>query len=273
METTEACMTLLGAQGFVSKELEQSEDAEEQILKAYFLQSEYEDRTQDIIAWLEERPHIQYEVRTVHQEDWANCWKEFFAPLELEGGILINPAWEPVDPNTAQHYRALILIDPGMAFGTGQHPTTSLCMEALGRLDLDKRRLLDVGTGSGILSICAAKLGAGDILALDNDPDCAAVVRANMDLNQLDPDRIDVRTATTAQIDGSWDILVANITAEANIELIPDYRRLCGNLLILSGILSTREKQVRKALKKNGFRFIDTRHDSEGEWCCILAEA
>ncbi|WP_051321337.1 50S ribosomal protein L11 methyltransferase [Chrysiogenes arsenatis] len=272
IEEAEAWLTYFGAEGFVTKELEDEEGQERQTMKAYFPPDVYESNRVAVAQYLEEKTFTPFSATTVLPADWENCWKEFFSPLELRGGILINPAWIPITPEKAASYRAVIFIDPGMAFGTGQHPTTALCIEALGGLPVAGMSVLDIGTGSGILAICAQKLGAKPIVAIDNDSDCERVALKNMELNDVNPSDITVQTGTSDQMQGVFDIVLANITADVHLLLIDDYFRLGKKYLVLSGILCTREAEITTILRQKGLRNLQTVVDVAGQWCSIQGE-
>lgn len=189
------------------------------------------------------------------EEDWANAWKAHYQPLRIGNRIHIRPSWLEADltPSEWQVDDIVITLDPGMAFGTGLHPTTQMCLMALERLVEPGIRFLDVGTGSAILSIAAAKLGAGTLLAVDNDEIAVRTAKDNSINNDL-ADKIVVREGTLAAvIDRDWDIVVVNILAPAIISMIEQdglmsYLKRDGRL-ILSGILEEQVADVEKALK------------------------
>lgn len=269
-EAIETQLILFGCQAFLSKELEEVEREEQPTLslKAYFDPQEYAGRRQAIERYLQSAA-AGFCTRVIEPQDWENSWKAYFQPLEVaEGSIRIQPAWEPLSPQETAPYMAVILIDPGMAFGTGQHPTTILCLEALARLPLAGKSVLDVGTGSGILAIGARKMGANPVLAFDNDPLCEPICRENAALNQVEG--IDFRTTTAEHISQVHDIVIANIIAGVHIEIMPHYRRLAGEYLILSGILREREADVRTALNLHGFRHAASTY--RGDWCALCVE-
>jgi ribosomal protein L11 methyltransferase len=175
-------------------------------------------------------------------EDWANAWKSHYGPLHIGRNFLILPGWLPLPDITPE--TRVITLDPGMAFGTGTHATTRLCLEALETWLRPGQSVLDLGTGSGILAIGAALLGAGDILALDNDPLAVQVAQENVALNG-GQDRIRVAEGSLAQAGrtGGWDVVVANILAPVLMEMLESADLLHtltpAGTLILSGILQT----------------------------------
>ena len=210
-------------------------------------------------------------VSTVHTEDWSSSWKAHFKPLKVGRRLLIAPTWEETTPAPDD---ILLRIDPGMAFGTGGHETTRLCLELLERIMDDLPILavpdvLDLGTGSGILAMAAVKLGAGRVLALDIDPDAVEVARENIAVNGLE-ESIELGTTPLEAVDGEFDIILANILAEELVRLAPDLsRRLkMGGRVILSGILAEKEGLVRKGFKNEPLVYQETVHD--GEWVALL---
>ncbi|MBI1919864.1 MAG: 50S ribosomal protein L11 methyltransferase [Geobacter sp.] len=215
-------------------------------------------------------------VTLIDEEDWANNWKAYFKPARIGRRMVIKPTWESYP---AKEDDIVLEIDPGMAFGTGTHPTTRLCLEALERiydrrppyegLSLPLARVLDVGTGSGILAVAAAKLGARQVIAVDIDPLAVEVARETSILNQTG-DAVEVSTTPLSAITGKFQVILANILAEDLVRLAPDLisRLEAGGSLVLSGILAERE-----AFVKNGFAPFPLEHVEtvqEGEWVCIV---
>ncbi|NTV51036.1 MAG: 50S ribosomal protein L11 methyltransferase [Geobacteraceae bacterium] len=210
-------------------------------------------------------------LTAVNAEDWSSSWKVHFKPLRVGKRLLIVPTWE----ESMQLPGDLVIrIDPGMAFGTGGHETTRLCLEMLegvmeGGPLLTVPSLLDLGTGSGILAMAASLLGAGRILALDIDPDAIVVARENITLNQLS-DQIECGTVPLESLNESFDIILANILAEELVRLAPYLaeRLQPGGTLILSGILAEKEPLVRQGFASQPLKYIQTA--SAGEWVAIL---
>lgn len=210
-------------------------------------------------------------LNAVNSEDWSNSWKVHFKPLRVGKHLLIVPTWEEA---TELPGDLVIRIDPGMAFGTGGHETTRLCLELLesvmeeGPL-LTVPSLLDLGTGSGILAMAANLLGAGRILALDIDPEAVDVARENLVLNNM-ADRVECGTSPLEAITERFDIILANILAEELIRLAPflSERLNSGGSLILSGILAEKELLVRHGFASQTMKYIQTA--SAGEWVAML---
>ena len=210
-------------------------------------------------------------LSAVHAEDWSSSWKVHFKPLRVGRHLLIVPTWEEAPELPGD---LVIRIDPGMAFGTGGHETTRLCLELLetvmasGPL-LTVPSLLDLGTGSGILAMAASLLGAGRILALDIDPDAVEVARENLVLNEMS-DRIECGTTPLESLTEKFDIILANILAEELVRLAPYLadRLLPGGSLILSGILAEKEPLVRQGFAQQSLHYCQTA--SDGEWVAML---
>ncbi|MBI4498388.1 MAG: 50S ribosomal protein L11 methyltransferase [Chloroflexi bacterium] len=211
-----------------------------------------------------------FRERTVQEEDWANAWKAFFHPLRVGHCLVVKPAWERYTPEPGD---VLLELDPGMAFGTGTHPTTRLCLAALERHLQRGWTVLDLGTGSGILAIAAAKLGAEAVLALDTDPIAVDAARHNVALNHLDG-RV---TVVRGSIDhpavagvGPVDLLVANLTAGLLLdlarEMVPAVRP--GGLLVVSGLLVEREAEVRARFADLGCTALES--EREEGWCALV---
>jgi ribosomal protein L11 methyltransferase len=210
-------------------------------------------------------------LSAVTTEDWSSSWKVHFKPLRVGKHLLIVPTWEDA---AALPDDLVIRIDPGMAFGTGGHETTRLCLELLESvLDngplLSMPSLLDLGTGSGILAIAANLLGAGRILALDIDPDAVEVACENLALNDMS-DLIECGTAPLESLTENFDIILANILAEELVRLASSLaeRLHPGGSLILSGILAEKEPLVRQGFAIHRLKY--SRTVSDGEWVALL---
>ncbi|QAY66320.1 50S ribosomal protein L11 methyltransferase [Paenibacillus protaetiae] len=217
--------------------------------------------------------------KLVDEEDWANNWKQYFKPIRVSETLTIKPTWEAYEPSPEEK---IIELDPGMAFGTGTHPTTYLCLQTLESVVRGGEEVIDVGTGSGILAIGAIKLGAKRVLALDLDPVAVSSATDNVKLNGLEED-IDIRLSDLLGVlrqDGAdsavgvtvpVDLVVANILAEIIMLFIDDvYEALKpGGLYIASGIYKDKEQVVEQGLLQAGFTIEEKRR--EEDWCAIIA--
>ena len=216
---------------------------------------------------------IRYESgsKTVREEDWANNWKQYFKPLPVGNNLIIVPTW---DDNVPPEFsgRTRIVMDPGMAFGSGQHETTRLCLEMIEKHLKPGERVLDVGTGSGILAIGSLLLGAKDAVGIDIDPLAVKVSAENAERSGLS-DRFEAKCCDLAgDISGQFGLIVANIVADIVLKLIPDTPRLLakGGKLILSGIITERRADVEAGLKAAGYTVTDSK-ELRG-WTVLVAE-
>lgn len=205
----------------------------------------------------------------VKEEDWANSWKVYFKPDKVGEKTVIKPTWEAYD---AQDGELVIEIDPGMAFGTGNHATTALCINLLEKYVTPGMQVLDVGTGSGILAIQAALLGAERVQAMDFDTVAVKAATENVALNHLE-DKVSVaHSDLLAQAKGQGDLIIANIVADIIIRLIPDMAAYLKGpkLFISSGIIDTRKDDVLAALAAGGFQVLEIRE--KAGWVAIVAQ-
>ena len=204
----------------------------------------------------------------VNEEDWAESWKQYYKPIPL-GKVTIVPAWEKYE---AKEGEVIIKMDPGMAFGTGTHETTRLVMKIMQDEIKGGERALDVGTGSGILAICASKLGAKSVNAYDIDPVAVKVARENALADGCENITVGVSDllAGVDRSGGKYDFCVANIVADIIIRMMPDIKNYLthGAPLILSGIISMRADEVKESVKKNGFKVV--REERENDWLALM---
>jgi ribosomal protein L11 methyltransferase len=209
-------------------------------------------------------PIGELRLRAIADEDWLESWKASFTPLR-SGAFLIVPTWSTVPPGGG----IVLWLDPGMAFGTGLHPTTQQCLEALSPLELDGRSMLDVGCGSGILSLAAAKRGAAPIVAVDTDELAVRATRENAERNGV---AVDARQGSAAEIDGTFDVVLANIVAPVLRAIAGELRaRLAdGGTLIVAGIIATEEEETRMAFDALGLA-VSSR-DQRGDWVSLALE-
>lgn len=217
-------------------------------------------------------PTISY----IKEEDWSSSWKSNFKPTRIGKRLVVKPTWEEYPENAGD---IILELDPGMAFGTGTHPTTRLCMEVLEKIFFQEGTyrhitengpllILDVGTGSGILAITAAKLGAERVLAIDIDKQALVVAEENIILNGSQK-TVTVADTPLTRVDGNYDIVVANILAEELVKMAPELvkRVSPGGFLILSGILTEKEEIVLSGFSMREITHTETTR--EDEWSCV----
>ena len=210
---------------------------------------------------------IEYTLETsgVEQEDWQNAWKKYYHAMDIGSRLAIVPGWEQYETD-----RTVITMDPGMAFGTGTHETTSLCLETLDSLVKGGERVLDIGTGSGILAIAALKLGAAVAEGVDIDPMCVRTAGENARRNGVQ-DRFTVLVGDLSdKASGQYNIITANIVAAAILSLAPHVPALMapGARFIASGIIDTRKDEVLTGLRAAGLEPVEVK-EKRG-WACII---
>lgn len=204
----------------------------------------------------------------VKDEDWSEVWKQFYKPFRAGRSLVVKPTWEPYDAKPSDR---VIEIDPGMAFGSGTHETTGMCLELLEEAVHGGERVIDVGTGSGILAIGAALLGARDVLAIDIDPTAVKVARENVAHNHLEQTITTLEGNLLEKVDAQCEVCVANIIADVicmfaaplNDHIVP------GGLFICSGIIKEREQDVTGALLAAGYAILEIRR--KGEWVAMIS--
>lgn len=217
-------------------------------------------------AELNEKNLGQCLIEEKDDEDWANNWKKYYKPLEIGEKLAIVPEWEAYDNDK----RIVIKINPGMAFGTGTHESTYMCLELLERYVKKDDEIFDIGCGSGILAIAGLKLGAKRALAVDIDDKCIDASHENADLNNLE-DKMDIKKGNLLDVvKGRADLIVSNIIAEIIVDEIKNLKNHMdkGGIFITSGIIKERRKMVIDALKENGFEIIDELE--KNNWVAIV---
>ena len=204
----------------------------------------------------------------VNEKDWANEWKKYYKPIKVGEKFVVKPLWEDYE---AKGDEIILHMDPGMAFGTGTHETTRMCLEAIEDYMKQDTRVFDIGTGSGILAIGASKLGAKDVVGVDLDIVAVDSAKENVGYNKLQNVEI-LHGNLMDVVEGTADIIVANIIAEIILVLIDDVKKMINEngVFISSGIIREKEAVVTQALLDKGFRISEVRR--EGEWVCIVSE-
>ena len=211
---------------------------------------------------------LQIDTVNVKDEDWSEVWKQFYKPFRAGKSLVVKPTWEPYNPQPGDR---VIEIDPGMAFGSGTHETTGMCLELLEEAVHGGERVIDVGTGSGILAIGAALLSAKEVLAIDIDPTAVKVARENVAHNHLEQTVTTLEGNLLEKVDAQCEVCVANIIADVicmfaaplNDHIVP------GGLFICSGIIKEREQDVTDALLAAHYTILDIRR--KGEWVAMIS--
>lgn len=206
-------------------------------------------------------------ISRIENQDWDIGWRRFFKPDQATQNLMIIPAWEVAPDSLTCH---VIRIDPGQAFGTGKHPSTRMCLQAMEEVGFVGRwNMLDIGTGSGILAIYGAKLGAERITATDIDPEALRWAKRNIELNEL-PIEIELSSKAVADQEEKYSLITANLILSTILDLSPHFQRLLasGGRIILSGILSEQIKSVEDSLHKNGL--VVYKSLFQEEWVCLI---
>ena len=292
-EAAEAVATMIAEGGIYIEDYSDIEEQVEQIAHVDLIEQELLDKPRDtviihmylepgaspvetlaLIAARMEAAGIPYtsETEGVEQEDWQNGWRKYYHPMDVGQRLAIVPSWQDYDTD-----RVKLILDPGLAFGTGGHETTNLCLEVLDERVKGGERVLDIGTGSGILAIAALKLGAAVAEGVDIDPVAVRTAGENAALNGIGQDTYTVRIGDVlgdavlrADLGGGWQMVVANIVADVIIGLSPLVRPMLapGGLFLCSGIIDDRAQEVADRLRENGWEILETR-SAEG-WFSYL---
>jgi ribosomal protein L11 methyltransferase len=229
-------------------------------------------RLESALAGLAATTGLRHSIKytRVDEADWAEAWKEFFYPETISPGMVVKPSWRDYAPRPGE---TVIEIDPGMAFGTGTHPTTVICLQLIEKYLRPAARFLDLGTGSGILMIAAARLGAGSVTGVDSDPTAVTVARNNLAANHVPPETARLITGSlVSAITGQFDLVAANILAEVIVALAPDLPEVLapGACVICSGIIQSKAATAAASLKTAGLSILETR--SQEEWVAMVAK-
>jgi len=207
------------------------------------------------------------QVEIVDENDWADAWKTYFNVTRITDKIVIKPDWKDYDPSPDD---IVIHLDPGMAFGTGTHPTTAMCLRMIQQFLVPGAKFLDVGTGSGILMIAAAGLGAGQLTGIDIDEVAVEISKKNLDKNKVSPLLYSLACTTLGQTpQKTYDLIAANIIAQVIVDIMPDLERRIapGGVAILSGIIRERKPDVIAALETSSLHILH--ETNEGEWVAL----
>ncbi len=245
-------------------------------IKAYFPEGEdLIDKIEKVRDNIERNPIEKYgyslgevTILEVYEKDWAEAWKKYYKPLKVGEKIVIKPTWEEYEKNDDE---IIIEVDPGMAFGTGTHETTILCIRALEKYVKEDDIVYDIGCGSGILSIVAAKLGAKKVIGVDLDSVCVKVSNENININEVDS-IVEIKKGNLLDVvEGKADIIVSNIIAEVIVNMVPllkDYLNYDG-VFIASGIILEKVEMVETILVKEGFKILEI--NQAGDWASIVS--
>lgn len=247
------------------------------IIKAYFPESaDLLDKIELIKQNIEKIPQYNLDkglgevtVSEVDEKDWAETWKKYYKPKKVGEKIVIVPTWEEYERKGED---IIVELDPGMAFGTGTHETTTMCIRQLEKYIKPEHTVFDIGCGSGILSIVSAKLGAKKVIAVDIDEVPIRVSKENIELNSVS-DIVDVRRGNLLDVvDEKADLVVSNIIAEVIVELSKDIVNYLNpnGIFIASGIITEKKDMVKDALEKEGFNILQI--DVINDWACIISK-
>jgi len=216
-------------------------------------------------------------LENVPDEDWENSWKKNYRPLPVGEKLLVVPKWMHVEDTQG---RLPVILDLGLTFGTGEHDSTQMCMRALERLIHGGERVADLGSGSGILSVCALRLGAASAIGVDIDPAAEHIAQSNAEANGFSADVFSAYTGNVVEDHalmqklsaGGYEIVCANIVAGVIVQLLPVVPNFLkpNGIFLCSGILRTREDEVRQAIEAVGLHVIDCERTEQ--WCCLTAK-
>lgn len=267
----------VGAKGLVEEELQPVEAKDELLIKSYLPVNE---SVEAKLAILKSRiGHLfehgldvgsgRIQVETVPEEDWSSSWKENFKPQKLTEQLVIKPTWEEYQ---AQPEEKIIELDPGMAFGTGHHVTTTMCISAIEKYGAKRKSMLDIGTGTGILSIAASLLGIEEILAIDIDQEAVEIAGKNLTLNQVQ-NKVTVKQGDLiAVVEKEYELVVANLLPHIILDLISDMKEVLhkDSIFILSGINKESQKKIQDRLKKHELHIKEIKEKED--WVTIIGE-
>ncbi|NLK63173.1 MAG: 50S ribosomal protein L11 methyltransferase [Fusobacteria bacterium] len=248
---------------------------DERYVGGYFACNDYlEDKKREFLKILDEKAKendILYKViyDTVNEKDWADSWKKYFLPEKITEKLVVKPTWQEYEANNGEE---IIEIDPGMAFGTGTHPTTYLCMNMIEKYIKNSDNVLDVGTGSGILMIASKKLGANKVCGVDIDDVAVKVATDNLKLNNIKETDFTVKKGDLINLfsNEKFQLVVSNILAEIIVSLLEDIKKVLekNGIIILSGIIKEKLEIVKDKMKKMGIDIVEI--DTKEEWVVVV---
>ena len=267
-------------------EEEQDKDSHTQgnlVIKAYLNEEDIESGAlkgietyfYEILELHSEYPRISWSTHQIVEEDWADGWKKYFKPLRLGKRLVVKPSWEPWVPDEEE---VVIEIDPGRAFGVGTHASTRLMLETIEELAisgfLKDAAVLDIGTGTGILAIAAAKLGSSDVMAVDIDQDAVDTARKNIHLNHVHQ-RVFVSSTPIWELEGPFNLVLSNLDRDTLLFLSREIARLVaeGGVLLASGIIQGQDAEIIESYREKGLALVSTKNDvKEPEWLLLKFE-
>lgn len=262
-EQVSALLIELGSPGIL-----ENDENDKKVLKAYIPIDSSLDAKISLLKNRLKAYKWQYQGSMFKDKDWLDKWKRYIKPINISNRLTIKPTWEKI---ASKKGRIIVEIDPGMAFGTGSHASTMMCLKAADRLSalIKGDNILDVGTGSGILAITSAKLGAKKVVGIDIDAEAVKVARKNVRLNKADKNVV-ISARPLEKIRGKFSVIFANIIAEELIKIAESLneRLTDGGYLILSGILAERAKEVEAVYLELGLDIFRTY--KKGEWVCLV---
>ena len=216
------------------------------------------DRIEELTLALKEAGALVVETRDLAEDNWEIAWRQFFKPRRIGNRFVVRPTWEEFDSAGED---LVIVLDPGQAFGTGDHPTTRLCLELMEQIEISGKNVLDIGCGSGILSVGACLLGANTVVAIDIDPIAVEVAKENRDLNGVKFDAIAGEGLNGLK--GDWDVAISNIISATLVRIARDVRDvlLDGGRWVVSGIIVDNWPDVKMAAERAGFELLEKREE------------
>jgi len=279
-DASEAVANFLFELNALGVELKDESAATARLIAYYPLDDRVGARMQKLRTFLSQLPTwgiqsqpAKVNLKRVESEEWEEAWKTAFPPQRIGKRLLIAPTWEDITPNETD---ILIRLDPGMAFGTGYHPTTRLSLALLEQTVKPNQHVADIGTGSGVLAIAAVKLGAKRVYAVELDPTAIPIAASNFRTNGVTQQVNLSQGDGLKRVQGTYHLIIGNILTKAILPMVPDCAQHLHpeGTVIFSGILETERKQVQEVLAENGFRAVHVASEAEDEitWVAIRAK-